>query len=199
MTTRINNILIGPGKVYSGDPNTALPDESTVAYGASWGGSWSELGLLMNGAGVSMQHSVTMKKVMADGYILALKRVPTEREVGFGFSLLEYTPANLQYVFPDSDLMETAQAAAQKAFADLTIAAGQDNPSYAVGIEAFRLDSTGAKQPVRWRLYEASIEPSGETPFQQGSEATLPVVCMALHNDDSGKVAQLQYVTSPVA
>ena len=51
---------------------------------------------------------------------------------------MEYTPANLKLVFPDSTLVETAAAAGQKAFADLKIGAGQDNPPYCVGMEAFR-------------------------------------------------------------
>ena len=166
MTNRIDNILIGPGKVYRATPVEDLPDESSVAYGAAWGGNWTEMGLLMTGSGVQMRHGSTMYDVKADGILLPLKRVPTSREIAFAFTLLEYTPANLQLVFPDSTLTETAAAAGQKAFADLKIGSGQDNPPYTVGIEAFRQDSDGNKQPVRWRVYESSIEQDGETPFQ---------------------------------
>ena len=93
-------------------------------------------------------------------------------------------------------MTETAAAAGQKAFADLKIGSGQDNPPYCVGIEAFRMDADGNKQPVRWRVYEASIEQDGETPFQQGATSALPIVCHALHCDEAGQVAQLHYVTA---
>ncbi|MDE2901792.1 MAG: hypothetical protein OXP73_02055 [Chloroflexota bacterium] len=198
MTTRVDNILIGPGKVWRADPNTALPDETSVNYGADWPG-WTQLGLLMTGSGVQLRHSSTMYDVKADGILLPLKRVPTSREVAFAFTLLEYTPANLQLVFPDNALTETAAANGQRAFADLKVGSGQHNPSFCIGIEAFRQDSNGKKQPVRWRLYEASVEPDGETPFQQGAASMLPIVCHALHNDDEGQVAQLIYVSAPAS
>ncbi len=197
MTNRIDNILIGPGKVYRATPVEDLPDESSVAYGAAWGGNWTEMGLLMTGSGVQMRHGSTMYDVKADGILLPLKRVPTSREIAFAFTLLEYTPENLQLVFPDSTLTETAAAAGQKAFADLKIGSGQDNPPYTVGIEAFRQDADGNKQPVRWRVYESSIEQDGETPFQQGAASMLPIVCHALHCDEEMQVAQLHYVTAP--
>ena len=63
-------------------------------------------------------------------------------------------------------------------------------------MEAFRQDATGKKQPIRWRVYEASIEPDGETPFAQGGESVIPIVCYALHEDASGQVAQMHYVTA---
>ncbi len=196
-TQRINNIIIGPGRMYRHTtPNTDLPDESTVEYGADWGGGWERVGLLMRGSGVQMRHSVTMHESKAEEYIMGLKRTPTERQIAFAFTVMEYTPAHLKLVFPDSTLVETAAAAGQKAFADLKIGAGQDNPPYCVGMEAFRQDATGKKQPIRWRVYEASIEPDGETPFAQGGESVIPIVCYALYEDASGHVAQMHYVTA---
>ena len=199
-TARINNIIIGPGKIYRhASPNTDLPDESTVEFGDPWLNGWEAVGLLMRGSGVQMRHSVTMHEVMAEEYVMGLKRVPTQRQIAFAFTLLEYNVANLQMVFPDSVLVDTAAGVGQKGFSDLIIAAGQDNPSYCIGMEAFRKDDAGGEiQPVRWRIYEASVEPDGETPFAQGGESVIPVVCHALHEDMSKKVCQLHYVTADV-
>ena len=196
-TERINNILIGPARVFLADPNIDLPHETTVAYGDDWPADWDPLGLLMDGSGVQMRHSLTRKQVRADGIILPVKSVPTQREIAFAFSLLEYTPENLEYVFGDSVLTTTPAGGGQKAWKQLVVGGGQDCDSYCVGMEAFRKDSAGNKQPVRWRLYEGTVDPDGETPFQQGSESALPLVCMALYNDDAGQVAELQYVTAP--
>ena len=205
MTERRRNIIIGPGRVFRSMPNEVLPDETTVPYrgvpqtppGMGWGGNWEDIGLLMAGSAVQMRHSATMKEIRADGFMLPLDRVPTARAISFAFTVLEYTPENLQLVFPDSTLTTTAAAAGQKGYQDLVIGSGQDNPAYAIGIEAFRKDSAGTKQPVRWRLYGASVEQDGETPFNQDNESMLPIVCHALHWDDAGQVAQLHYVTAP--
>lgn len=205
MSERRRNILIGPGRVFRAPANEALPDETSVPYrgvqqsppGDGWGGNWEDIGLLMAGSGVQMRHSVTMKEIRADGFMLPLARVPTARAVSFAFTVLEYTPENLELVFPDSTLTTTAAAANQKGYKDLVIGSGQDNPEYAIGVEAFRKDSAGTKQPVRWRLYGASIEQDGESPFNQDNESMLPIVCHALHWDAAGKCAQLVYVTHP--
>ena len=199
-TTRINNIIIGPGKIYRhATPNTDLPDETSVGFGDDWLGGWEPVGLLMRGSGVQMRHSVTMHEVMAEEYTMGLKRVPTQRQIAFAFTLLEYSVENLQLVFPSSELTETAAAAGQKGFSDLVISDDQDNPSYCIGMEAFRkADAGGDIQPVRWRIYEASVEPDGETPFEQGGESVIPIVCHALHEDMSKKVCQLHYVTADV-
>ena len=189
------NIIIGPGKVYTHDTlNTDLPDESTVAYGDDWGGGWDPVGLLMRGSGVTMRHSVTMHASKAEEYIMAVKRTPTDREIAFAFTMLEYSILGLQLVFPEHELVETAALSPQKAFSNLKIGVGQMNLSKCIGIEAFRFDGAN-KQPVRWRLYEASVEPDGETMFMQGGESLIPIVCHALYEDSYGHVAELDYVT----
>ena len=179
-----------------------MPDETSVDFGDDWGGGWDPVGLLMRGSGVQMRHSVTMHEVMAEEYIMGLKRVPTQRQIAFAFTLLEYNIANLQMVFPDHELTDTAAGPLQVGFSDLIISAGQDNPSCSIGVEGFRRPDLGddltEPQPVRWRLYEASVEPDGETPFAQGGESVIPIVCHALHEDMSGKVSQLHYVTSNI-
>lgn len=208
-TQRVRDIIIGPGRVYrNATVQAALPDEN-LQFGNDWANpvnppsgvmgvaGWERVGLLMRGSGVMMRHSVTMHEVMAEEYIMGLARVPTQRAIAFAFTVLQYNIANLQLVFPDSDLTTTAPGADQVGFDDLILGAGQDNKPYCIGVEAFRKDAAGNMQPVRWRIYEASVEPDGETPFAQGAESIIPIVCHALHHDASGKVAQLQYVTAP--
>ncbi len=207
-TERRRNILIGPGRVFEGPPNEAMPDETAVPYrpvpqiyphpaNSGWGGNWRDMGLLMAGSAVQMRHSATMKEIRADGIMLPLDRVPTARAIAFAFTVLEYTPENLQLVFPDSTLTVTAATGAQKPFKELIIGSGQDNPARAIGIEAFRKDAAGNKQPVRWRLYGASVEQDGETPFNQDNESVLPIICHALHWDEAGKAAHMHYITGP--
>ena len=38
------NILVSPAQLYVSATGTALPDETTVAAGASWGAGWTDLG-----------------------------------------------------------------------------------------------------------------------------------------------------------
>ena len=194
------NIIIGPGRVYlTRMLNEPLPNESSVEFGAAWVGNWGDpVGLLMRGSGVTMRHSVTMHASKAEEYVMAVKRTPTDREISFAFTVLEYSIANLQLVFPGSVLVNTVAASNQKAFSNFKIGVGQDNPSYCIGIEAFRFDGS-AKQPVRWRVYEASIEPDGETMFGQGGESLIPIVCHALYEDSYNHVAELDYVTGAAA
>ena len=200
MTTRIDNIIIGPARVFTADPDTDLPDETSVDYGGDWPvADWTPVGLLMAGSGVRLTQGISMKDVRGEGSMFPLKRVPTSRALGFSFSLLEFTPENMQLVFPDSDLTATAATGTQKAFTSLILNTGQDHPPKCVAFEAFRQvgKDPGDKQPVRFRIYEGSIEPGGESAFDQENEAIIPVTVMALHCDANEQVAELQYVTGP--
>lgn len=155
-----NDILIGPGRLYYAPLTTAVPDETTVAFGAAWGGAWVDLGDFIEGNPPELGLTDSDTKVYTELSTAPKNAVRTQREMTITCTLAHHSPENLALLLQGTQT-DTPAGSAQKAYSEITFGSQSDINFYEWGIETFRKDAADAKQPVRWFLHKGYIKPSG--------------------------------------
>jgi hypothetical protein len=187
------DIIISPAKVWYAPVGEALPDETTVAYDATWGGNWASLGKTLTP--VAIQFEVEKFALTTEQDMLPTREIKTMLNAGFSTTLAEFTGANLALVL-DGTKTTTAAAALQKGFDSIAISPTKtDIAQYAFGVEGFRVTSLNVKQPVRFFFPSATIAANGEITFAKGAGAGLPVIVTAMA-PDSGDAVTVHNVTA---
>jgi hypothetical protein len=169
------DILIGPGRLYRAPLGTANPDESTVAYGASWGGSWTDVGDILEGSPVVLSMSEEFTDVHTEQFVAARNSVRTRREIMIKATLAEHTVANLEMLLSSTAATTAAAGGGQKGFSEIKFGSESAVDMYKWGIEALRVDSAGNNQPVRWFLHRGYIKLAGDVSYAKQNPTGLPV------------------------
>lgn len=169
------DILIGPGRLYRAPLDTANPDESTVAYGAAWGGSWTDMGDLIEGSPVTLTMPEEFTKVYTEQSTSAKNAVRTRREPMIKCTLAEHSIANMAIVLQGTAETTAAAGGGQKGYSEIPFGDQSDVDFYKWGIEALRKDSSGNSHPVRWFLHKGYIRMSGDTAYAKRTPTGVPV------------------------
>jgi hypothetical protein len=167
------DVLIGPGKLYRAPTGTANPDETTVAYGAAWGGSWTDMGDFPEGNPITIGMAETVAKVYGQQTTAPKKQSRTRRELIVKGALLELSAANVA-IAVDGAVSTTAAGAAQKGYSEVAIGVQADITEYKWGVEALRVDSAGSNQPIRWFFNRGSMKLSGDLAHDKTKESMIP-------------------------
>ena len=192
-----DDVLVGEGNFLYAPLATALPDETTVAWGAydSWTG-WTHFGyttepLTFNYGyeefGVDVQQSLSN-----------LKRRKTSETLTISTTLAQFTGDILALVTGGTNT-DTAAGASQKGFSRTVFGGDTNLPEYMFAVEGYRIDDVGTKQPVRLFIYKGTITLNGDTPFAKDGVTGLPITVSGLTDSDRAIGAQLgesQIVTS---
>lgn len=194
----VQDVLIGPGRLYRAPVGEAAPDETTVAYGAAWGGNWTDMGDFPEDMPVTITIDETVVKVYGQQSSGVKKQSRTRREPIVKGALLEHSVANMALLL-DSTAATTAAGSSQKGFSSIPFGTNPDVDEYAWGIEALRKDSAGNNQPVRWILHKGSIRLAGDIAYDKTKETVLPFEITILEDDsqDAGEqLGEFQQVTA---
>jgi len=169
------DILIGPGKLYRAPLAEANPDESTVIYGAAWGGGWVDMGDLLEGSPVTLSMPETFTEVYTERSTAAKNAVRTRREVMIKATLAEHSVANMATVLQGTAEPTAAAGGGQKGFSDIPFGSQSEVTFYKWGIEAVRKDANGNDQPVRWFLHKGYIKLAGDTAYAKQNPTGVPI------------------------
>lgn len=193
------DILIGPGRLYRAPVTTSPPDESTVAFGAAWGGAWVDMGDLIEGSPVVLSLNEEFTKVYTEQSTAAANAVRTRREPMIKCTLAEHSTANLAVLLDGTATATAAAGGGQKGYTEIPFGAAPDVDLYKWGIEAYRKDVADTKQPVRWFLHRGFARISGDTPYAKQNPTGIPIEVTILR-DSSQSAGQelgiLQVVTA---
>lgn len=184
-----NDILIGPGKLYRAPLTTANPDESTVDFGEAWGGSWVNMGDLIEGSPVVLSMAEEFTKVYTEQSTAAANAVRTRREPMVKCTLAEQTVANMEVLLDGTAATTAAAGGGQKGFSEIPFGAEPDVQLYKWGIEAYRKDANDNKQPVRWFFHRGYLRMSGDTAYAKQNPTGMPVEITVLRDSsqDAGE------------
>lgn len=189
----VEDILIGPVAGYYAPVGETLPDETTVAYGGTWGGNWVSLGYTKEDTPLSWNHEKNTKMVGAQQTILKLKAVHTEETLAVETTLIETTADNLELAM-EGTVTDTPAGGAQKAYSKLE-GGGQYLPdTYAFGFEGMRVMSDGTQQPVRLFVWKGVMTVGGTLEFGKDDETGIPVHIDALADTSKSANKQLFYI-----
>lgn len=197
MATTVADIIVSPARVWIAPAGTALPDETTVGLGASWGGSWIDLG--PTGTAVTLGYKQEEYEVKAQQFTGVLARYVVGEEYMIETTLLQLTPSDLAKMI-NGTVATTAAGTAQRGY-DEIIAGGEFTlTEYVVGFEGRKRTTTGAEYPVRGFLPKATIKLNGNLEFAKAKETGIPFQAKALVDTSAAEGAQLfkmHRVTAP--
>lgn len=168
------DILIGPGKLYRAPLETANPDESTVDYGEAWGGSWTNMADLLEGSPIVLSIAEEFTKVYTEQSTAAKNAVRTRREVMIKGTLAEHSVANMAIMLQGTAEATAAAGGGQKGYSEIPFGTESEVDFYKWGIEAFRKDSNGNNQPVRWFLHKGYIRLAGDINYAKKNPTGIP-------------------------
>lgn len=192
------NILVSPAQLYVSATGTALPDETTVAAGASWGAGWTDLGYTLTPLALGVDVETLELEVEQTPNPVAM--LQTKQTASFEVTLAEITAANLKYALSSrSTITTTAAAANQHGFDLLKVGGDMQIPYYQVGFEGVALDSSGNKLVKRIFIYRAILTMGGKLEFSKKAPSGIPLQVMAVA--DTSKTAgeqlfEVQFVTT---
>ncbi len=192
------DILIGPGRLFQAPLAEANPDETTVAYGAAWGGSWVTMGDFLEGEGVALSIEEEFTKVYTEQSTAPKNAVRTRREAVLSVSLAEHSVTNMALIL-DGTATTTAAGAGQKAFSDIPFGTNSDVDFYKWGIEGLRKDTADNNQAVRYFFHKGFIGLSGDLDFAKQNPTGVPIEITILGDGSQTageEIGTLQIITA---
>lgn len=193
------DILIGPGKLYRAPLGEANPDESTVAYGAAWGGNWVDMGDFLEGSPITLTIDETFTDVYTERATSAKNSVRTRRTLMIKGTLAEHSVANMAVLLQGTAETTAAAGGGQKGFSEIPFGDQSDVSFYKWGIEALRKDANDGNQPIRWFLHKGRIRLAGDLPYAKQNPTGIPIEILILgdSSQDAGEeLGILQLVTA---
>lgn len=192
------NLMAAPASIWISAKAVALPDETSIAAGASWGVGWTDLGYTMTPLAVGIARETFDMEVEQIPNIV--KQIVTKDTVDLEVTLAEITAANLRYAMGASSAVATVAAgASQHGFETLKFGGDVLLPEYQVGFEAVRLDASGNKLITRFFLYRVTLTMGGKLEFSKKAAAGIPlkVTAMADTTKTAGEqIGEFQNVTA---
>lgn len=182
------NVIVGPAKVWYAPVGTALPDETSVAFDASWGGSWTQLGFTKTP--ISFNYQTTVFEVEVEQVNGAIKQTKTKEVATIETTLAELTGDNLALA-TDGTLTSTAAGAGQKAYERVVGGGDPTISEYAWGFEGEYVDDAGASFPIRFFLYRGSAIMNGALTFAKADYPGIPLQVKALNDTSKATGAQI--------
>lgn len=195
-----SDIIVSEANVLYAPLGTALPDETTVVYGDydSWL-SWNHLGY--TDAVSNLNYSFEQFEYTPEQALSPVLRRRISEMMTLRFALSQFDGDYLALV-TEGTKTATAAGASQKAY-DKIVGGGDTQISeYMFGLEGYRIDTSGNKQPVRIFFHKATITLNGDIPFGKQNAAIMPIEVKAVPDTSKAVGAQLyeiHVVTAPAS
>ncbi len=188
----VANIVKSKATIYVAPVGTAAPDETSVAYGVAWGGSWVRVGYTKDGVKVaydSKEFEIEVEEVLA-----ALARLRIGEALTLETMLSEMTGTYLQLAAGgQGTLSTTPPGVGQAGYESWGIGGEVDITEKAWGFEARYKDSSGNEFPIRFFIHKATAKLNGALEFSQKSTnySGIPLQIAALADTTQSVGAQL--------
>lgn len=194
----VANLMVSPADFWISAKGTALPDETSVAAGASWGAGWTNLGFTSSPLAVGFDQETFDMEVEQSPNIV--KQILTKATVELEVTLAEITAANLKYALGTSASVATVAAGAgQHGFETLTFGGDVLIPEYQVGFEAVNLDASNNKLVTRFFLYRVVLKLGGTLEFSKKAATGIPLQITAMADTTKSlgaQIGEMQRVTA---
>lgn len=166
------DIVVGYAKIWYAPTGEADPDETSVAYGADWGGNWTYLGDTLEP--LTMATEVERLDIEIQQSTAPVKQNKIKEIFRLNTTMAEHTGTLLNLLFGGT-LTATAAGASQKGFDSLVFGGETDIDIYKWGFESLYKDASNNQHPIRYFFHKGSIALNGDVPFDKGAPTGIPI------------------------
>jgi len=201
-TPSVTNIVHTGAILWNAPTGEANPDETTVAYGAAWGGNWVRVGYTK--APLTLAYESEEADVNVEEELAPVKRFRTGENLTVETTLAELTAAYLALAGANqATVTETAAGAAQKAYEWTSLGGDAVMTERKWGFEWRHIQSDGTEQPGRIFIHKGTAMINGNLEFSQKSDdyPGIPIQIKALSDTTQSagaKLCRFERVTAPV-
>lgn len=203
-TPTVANVLKSGASIWYAATGTAEPDETTVAYGAAWGGTWAQVGFTKEP--LVFAYEDEHYDIEVQEHLAPIKRVRTKENLTVETVLAELTASYLLLANArdiTTGVATTAAGAAQKGFEEAGLGGVAELEEMAWGFEGQFIDSTGVSQPVRVFIHKGTAKLNGNLEFSKKTDdyVGIPIQIKALADttqDPGEELCIFQRVTAPI-
>lgn len=177
----VTNILKTGAVLWYAPTGENRPDETSVAYGGSWGGNWARVGYTKQQLTLAYESEET--DIEVEEVLAPVKRFRISESLTIETVLAELTAAYLQLAASNQDTVtETSQGAEQDAYEETGLGGEVILTEKAWGFEGLYIDADGNEQPVRIFVHKGTARVNGELEFSQKADGYpgIPIQIKAL-------------------
>jgi hypothetical protein len=196
----VNNVEHSGATLWVAPAGEAIPDETSVAYGAAWGGNWVKVGYTK--APWTQAYSSEEAEIEVEEELGAVVRRRIKEELVWETVLAEITAEYVRLAGSEQDAVTTTVAgAAQKAYEYTSLGGDAVMAVKKWGVEMLHLTSGGDEEPIRIFMHRGTAKFNGNLEFSaKSSEAAgIPIQIRALTDTSQNageKMCLFQRVTS---
>ncbi len=165
-TPVVANIVKSGAWLYEAPVGEANPDETTVVWGAAWGGNWTRVGYTKEALKLaydSEEFDIEVEEELAPVVRRRVKEGATLETV-----LAELTAEYLQLAAGNQDTVsETAAGAAQKAYEETGLGGEPILTEKKFGFEGRFITAGGDDEPVRVFVHKGTVKLNGPLEFSK--------------------------------
>lgn len=197
----VTNIVHTGAWLYNAPTGEANPDETTVAYGAAWGGNWVRVGYTK--APLTLAYESEESDVTVEEELPPVKRFRVSENLTLETVLAELTGDYLALAGGNqATVTEVAAAAAQKAYEYTTLGGDPTLTERKWGIEWRHIQTDGTEQPARIFIHKGTAMINGNLEFSQKADdyPGIPIQVKALSDTTQSagaKLCRFERVTAP--
>lgn len=178
-TPAATNILKSGAWVYYAAVGEAVPDETTVAAGTTWGGNWARIGYTAAPLVWTLEDERALIEVEEE--LIAVD----EHRIKFGSMIateLAEVTADYYALLFGGTVSTTSAGSSQKGYEELDLNPTSLLTKYALGFEGVRQIADGSTQPLRVFTQKSTFRINGETEFSQKTDtySKIPIAMRVL-------------------
>jgi len=199
-TPVVANVLKTGAVLWVAPSGESKPDETSVVFGASWGGNWARVGY--TAAPLTMAYESTEDDGEVEEELAPIKRWRTGENLTLETQLAELTAAYLQLAAANQTAVtSTAAGAGQKAYEETGLGGIEALTEKAWGFEGRYITSGGVDEPVRVFIHKGTAMVNGPLQFSRktGEKVSIPIQIKALADTTQNagfKLCTFQRVTA---
>jgi hypothetical protein len=200
-TPSVTNIIKSNGVLWYAPVGESIPDETTVALSADWGGNWERVGYTKEP--LVWVYEDERHRINVEEELTPVREVRIGEETRFETVLSELTPAYWELARGDDpdNVSSTGAGASQRAYDELKVGGEVQVQEYAWGFEGMYVDSSGNTFPVRVYILAGTAMLNGELTFSKREDdyTGVPIQINALADttqSDGEKLVWFQRVTA---
>lgn len=167
-TPVVANIVKSGAWLYNAPIAEANPDETTVDYGADWGGNWVRVGFTK--APLTLAYESEELDIEVEEELAPIGRWRVKENATLETILAELTAEYLQLAASNQDTVsETAAAAAQKGYEETGLGGEVVLTEKKWGFEGLFLNASGDEEPIRVFVHKGTARLNGALEFSKKS------------------------------